>query len=642
MSSVIGPRAVRLLPPELCNQIAAGEVIERPASVVKELVENALDAGASRIRVDIEEGGRKLIRVSDDGWGMSASDARTALLRHATSKIASVEDLNAIRTLGFRGEALAAIASVSHTTLATRVARADTGCLIEVSGGRIQDEREAGLAPGTSIEVRELFFNTPARLKFLKSDLAELRRIQTMLQRLAMVAPGVHVQLFVDGRARLDVPPHQALSDRVLSLLGAETHAALRPLESSDSDDDYRVGGLYSDPRLHYRSGTPSYVFVNGRWVQDRTISAAINTAYRDLLPSGRVALVVLLLELPPEFVDVNVHPTKIELRFRDSDRVFRLVYHRLRDALGRSTPTDVASAEEPERAASAPRPALSMPAQQASLPLSRPLDDFLQRAAGIRDAGSAPTLYPQLSSKSAELACDAAGHAGAEAPQDSARMLESQISRVLDAGREGPHEASMGQTSTGYSDLRYIGQLAHTYLLASDGRGLVVIDQHAAHERITYQRLLAARAGQPIAQQRLLFPELLELDALRAAALEEFGDYFASLGFELEPFGAGSFALHAVPAMLAGSAHEKLIKEALTELVHHERSQRIDEAYEAVIARMACHASVRAGQSMSAEEAYSLFAQMDEVEFRGQCPHGRPVSFRMSLDEIERRFGRR
>lgn len=596
---------VRVLSPELSNQIAAGEVVERPASAVKELVENALDAGARRIFVDLEEGGRKLIRVTDDGCGMTREDARLALERHATSKITTVDDLNAITTLGFRGEALPSIASVSRFRMVTKPPETLGGTEVVVEGGSLASIRDSAAAAGTVIEVAELFFNTPARKKFLKRVATELRNVSEMIIRLAMVWHNVHFRLTHNGRKRLDVPPHPEHADRLLALLGKETWSAMHPLPVLPHVEGVSCSGFFSQPSHTVRGSGSLYTYVNGRYIRDKTILAAISSAYRELLPKGRSPVAVLLLEVPPDFVDVNAHPTKVEVRFRSPDPIFRSVYRGLREGLGAGP-----WAQDAETT--------SAIAASASADLA-PDPEPSQRQAGLdfRAPGPAPAAF--------DLGALVGGPSG---------------------DRSGPGGQRAGVAEPGsagyFARLRYIGQTHKCYLLASDADGLVVIDQHAAHERITFQRLKAIWEGRSPEAQQLLFPLQLELDALRAATLEEHLELFSTMGFELMPFGGNAFALKSVPGILAGARYERVIRDAIDDLSNLGRTQSVDDAIEAVISRMACHGSVRAGDQLTPEEADALFAQMDRVDFAANCPHGRPVFFKMTLEELEKRFDRR
>ena len=629
-------RQIRVLPPALCNQIAAGEVVERPSSAVKELIENAIDAGATKVFVDLEEGGRALLQVTDNGHGMNAANAELALQRHATSKIAKLEDLTAIGTLGFRGEALASIASVSKLKLVTQEHESDVGVEITVEGGAIVDQRAAAAPPGTRISVRQLFYNTPARLKFLKRASSELRRVQSTLQQLALIYPAIHFRLTHDGRKRLDLPPHEDPTHRILAVLGRDTYEGIFPIEPHQVKT-IRTTGFFTRPSLNARNRNQQFVFVNNRYISDRTVSAAIAAAYRGLTPKGRYPIVILHLEVPLEAVDVNVHPAKIEVRFSDSDSVFRSVYHALQDGLA-ATPW----VGEIERAAMARQlpgaervreelTTATSPKHAPDPPPSQPQQGFLDSLYSAPRQPSSPSLPPPTATSASSY--------------DSFRAFDG-----LDSSHPGPPpgaspgpipERPEGAKRSFFSRLRFIGQFNKTYLLCSQQDALVIVDQHAAHERISFERLRQAWSKREPEGQRLLFPTQLELDALRAATLEEYLEFFGDIGFEIEPFGGNSFALKSVPTVIKGAQHLQVIRDALDDLSNNEQSSRVDEAIDSVLSRIACHGSVRAGDRLSEDEAYALFAQMDEIDFSANCPHGRPVYFVMGLDEIEKRFDR-
>ncbi|OIP28793.1 MAG: hypothetical protein AUK47_29040 [Deltaproteobacteria bacterium CG2_30_63_29] len=616
---------IQLLPPALCNQIAAGEVIERPASAVKELVENSIDAEARSITVELEDGGRQLIRITDDGIGMVPEDAELALQRHATSKIRTVEDLSAILTLGFRGEALPSIASVSKMTLTTQPKDALVGTRIEVDGGRIVSIREAAAAPGTCIEIRNLFFNTPARLKFLKQVPTELRRVQASLQQLALVNHDIHIKLIHGGTKRFDVPPNLELGDRLLAILGRETYDSLFPLPSLPTVAGCTIRGYFGAPSLHSRGNASQFTFVNGRFVKDRTISAAISTAYRELMHKGQTPVVGLMLEVPPAFVDVNVHPTKIEVRFQDNDVIFRTVFRALREGLAKA-PWTGQSPQTPTRKATW---SFDVPTDEDEPTTTDPTEDLRtvdtpvqRKLAGLYNNESAPDWVTRLM-QTARATDDSA-------PDGPTVTLPA---RLRDVGPPG--EAY-------FSRLVYIGQFAKSYLIANDGGGLVIIDQHAAHERITFERLKSSWRHRTPEAQQLLFPVQLELDALRAAIVEEFHAFFEEVGFDIEPFGHNTFAIKAVPGILSGAKTDRVLRDAIDDLSNSDRSTRLEEAKESVLSRMACHGSVRAGDHLTPDEAYALFTQMDTIDFRGHCPHGRPVYFKLPIEELEKRFDRR
>lgn len=585
------------MPDDLADQIAAGEVVERPASAVKELVENALDAGATRVSVTLEDGGLTLIRVTDDGVGMFPEDAALCIRRHATSKVKRREDLDAITTLGFRGEALPSIASVSKFSLLTKPHGALGGTRVRVDGGVLLDVVSAGAPPGTEIEVRSLFYNTPARLKFLKTRATETRRVVEALQRIAIANPMVGFRLEHNGRKVLDLPPVGELSDRLFNLFGAKESEGIFSLEPAEQDG-VTCAGYFGKPTLSRRTTSGIWSFVNGRYVRDKTVLGAIRVGYQGMVDKGRHPVVVLFLDVPPSAVDVNVHPAKTEVRFHQSDAVFRAVRRAIANSLAAAPWVPGERGVEPAR--------------------WRPREDRTARGKWEGHEASESTQSP-LPVRTYEL------HTGAT-------RLEPRPSTLPE--REG---------LAGYFEgLHYIGHFRGTYLLASDGQALVVVDQHAAHERITYEELRLAWTERRYQTQPLLVPHILSLNSLRAATLRDNLEFFERLGFEIEPFGADDFAIKVGPAVLKSARHESVIIDALDELADSGQSARIDEAIDAVLLRMACHKSVRAGDTLTVEEVYELYRQLDRVDFGANCPHGRPVYFTMTLEELETRFERR
>ncbi len=619
---------IHILSPELADQIAAGEVVERPASAVKELVENAIDAGATRINVEIEEGGLKRIRVTDDGCGMGAADARIAVRRHATSKISNREDLFAIGTLGFRGEALPSIASVSRFELITKPAGRLGGTRVVIEGGERVSEGEYASAPGTSITVDDLFFNTPARLKFMKTRSTEVKHVLEAVQRLALPRPDVAFSVVHNGRRVLDLPVCDGHYARVHSIVGRDDSAYLYAAPDAEQDG-VRVSGFFSQPALTRRTTNGIYTFVNGRFVRDSTILGAIRVAYRGLIDRGRHPVVILFLEVATAQVDVNVHPMKTEVRFHRADAAFRAVRRALANGLSACPwlPRGDADAAD-DGGATASRAGDPGPISDwSAAPTGRP-----------SDATQAPRRY-------------AADRFSGVPVGDS--MLDGLPSRSYALRAGGPAAAGEGGLNevhtedllpeTGYfSSLVYAGQVHSLYLVCSDPEGLVVVDQHAAHERITFERLRTVWAERRTQQQPMLLPEVLHFDSLRAAILSDNLDFFAALGFDIEPFGDTDFALKAVPAMLSGGRYANMLTDALDDLADTGDSGRVDEAIDAILSRMACHGSVRSGDTLSPSEARALLEELDAVDFGANCPHGRPVYFRMSLAEMERRFDRR
>jgi len=607
---------IRVLPEHVANQIAAGEVVERPASIVKELCENSLDAGATAIRVELAEGGLGRILVADDGCGMSPDDARTCLERHATSKLVDAEGLKHIVTMGFRGEAVPAIASVSRFTLTTREPESDVATRVFVDGGKLERVEEVGAPKGTSILVEDLFFNTPARRKFMKRAETEAGHASDAVVRLALARPDVAFTLISGGRQTFSSPA--ALKDpreRVAAALGKE---AFQHLVAVDLKRGGRsVFGYVASPDFSMSTARGIYTFVNRRYVRDRGLTAAVQRAFHDVLPSGRQPAAVLFLDVQPEEVDVNVHPQKLEVRFADSSGVFGIVFSAVQNAL-RTAPWLTQGGQA--AAASGPAPGgdgnpaaessgVYFPQAKPAVPTSLPLFGF------HRPATSAPAVAP-------------AGAADGWQP----------------TGMDGLPSAPAPVPSSGYfHSLRVIGQFARTYLVCeAPGPQLVLIDQHAAHERLKFHQLREAWRGRKAKGQGFLFPARIELALAEARVLADHLEDVKELGFEVEPFGGTSFALKSVPQPLVGCDYAKLLGDLAAELLSVEKGRAFEQAMEEVLATMACHAAVRAHQVLSPEESRALLDSLDEIDFNTRCPHGRPVAAEIPLADLEKQVGRR
>lgn len=595
---------IRQLTPETVNRIAAGEVIERPASVVKELVENAIDAGATEIEIVTAGGGLSLIRVVDDGSGMTADELVLAVERHATSKL-DEEDLFDIRWLGFRGEALPSIGSVARLEIASRRRDEEAGHAIVVDRGAKRQPRPAAVNPGTRVEVRDLFSATPARLKFLKSERAENMAVAETVRRLAMAHPAIGFSLTTGERTGLVLPRATAdaggLLKRLGRIMGAEFLADAAHIEAER--EGVAISGFAGLPTLNRADPGQTYLFVNGRPVKDRVLSGAVRAAYGDLVPKGRFPLVALFLALDPKDVDVNVHPTKAEVRFRDAGAVRSLIVGAVRSALeaaGQRTTSALAGATASSFAARAnTRSSWFEPTADARYPSAA--------ARGFAEAMQAPFAA------TTEPSADAAP-AAAPAPEEL-------LDRPLGAARAQLHE---------------------TYIVAQTRTSVVLVDQHAAHERLVYERLKRMLANGGVARQGLLIPAIVEVGEDRAAALIERADELALLGLELEGFGVGAVAVRAVPALLGDTDVDGLVNDLADDLVAEGEGRVLAERLEAVCSRLACHGSVRAGRRLSAEEMNALLREMEATPYSGQCNHGRPTYVELSLADIERLFGRR
>ncbi|MGW8313768.1 MAG: DNA mismatch repair endonuclease MutL [Desulfuromonadales bacterium] len=591
---------IQILPEHLANQIAAGEVVERPASVVKELIENSLDAAASEIFIDIESGGRTLVRVTDNGYGMSRDDAFLSLERHATSKVKSAEDLFALHSMGFRGEALPAIASVSRMRLTTRSVDDEAGWQIYAEGGTIRQAEAIGAAPGTAIEVRNLFFNTPGRRKFLRKEDTEFGHVADVVTRLAMSRPDIHFRLSHNGRTYLEAYRHQRLEERASALLGRSLAGGLLTVEA-DSGAGEMLVGLLGSPGISRSSTAQIYTYVNGRFVRDRVVQHAILEAYRTLLEKRRYPVTVLFIDMPPEMVDVNVHPTKHEVRFRNQQQVHDFIVTSLRERLNKVVAAPNMAGDDIYRSAVATVTQTAPLSQDYRERIQESLAAFNQKVATAPVFSSGATVKGEMS--------------GWSTGQDAASSMP-----------EG---------------WRLIGQYLNSYLLCQVHDELVLIDQHAAHERIGFERLRRQISTAGIESQNLLFPVVLELEHREAAVLTEQLGQFARFGFEVEAFGGRAFTVKAVPALLADVDVERLVRDLATELNEIGRTGQIDDAIEQVLAVLACHSMVRANQALSMTEMQRLLKDLAEIDFGSCCPHGRPVMHRLSRRDVEKFFHR-
>lgn len=592
-------RTIRVLPEHLANRIAAGEVVERPASAAKELLENAIDAGASEITLELFPDG---FRVVDNGCGMGKDECLLALERHATSKIHTADDLDNIATLGFRGEALPSIASVSRFRLQSRPAGEPVGTEVLVEGGHLTWVREAGLPAGTSIEVRDLFFNTPARKKFMKSAATENGHLREMFSRLAMAFPDVGFKLITDGRTTLDAPSGLAPRDRAARLLGKEFARQSVEFANKSGSLGYAVAGLLGHPRDNRARPDELYWFVNGRFIRDKSLNHAVVSAYREFMPDNRFPRAALFLTLPASDVDVNVHPTKQEVRFAKPRDLYGFIASVVTEALEtwmREDPNPGAQ-QAGEGLAPAPRPAFRF-----------------QAPAAPRVADAPPPAYQT------ERFIDTPGYLRRKESIAEVRVPEPQ-----------------GETGF-YGRLAFLGQALGTYLVCQSEDGIVLIDQHAAHERVTYSAMLEAyRSGKPPVQG-MLVPQVIEMPPVAAQALLEQQGVLNSIGFEVAGFGGNSISVHGVPAPLAGREIKRVLADVAQELSELGRAQMAEQAVAERIIGCACQGSVRANQPLSEPEVRALLRQLDEIERAGNCPHGRPVVVTLSRAELERRFGR-
>ncbi len=678
---------IHVLSEQVANKIAAGEVVERPASVVKELLENALDAGASRIKITVEAGGKKLIQITDNGCGMVRDDAMLAFERHATSKLKDAEDLLSVATLGFRGEALPSIASVARLRLETRDAGSASGTVIEINGGKMARVEEAGLPEGTSITVRDLFFNTPARKKFLKAESTELSHIASLVTHYALAHPEKHFELHTTSNAMLVAPPVAGYSERVYQVFGKETLdqliavAAVQALEhvglpqpppwrrreeeedaegalgSGPTPGEMRLHGFVSKPEIQKLNRNSIYVFVNGRLIRDRLIQHGLTEAYRNIIPPSVYPVVLLFLEMPAGEVDVNVHPSKTEVRFRQSTVMHDFVRDTVRAALMKARPAPQFTTEIHARAT----------ASSGLTPGARNWDATLERASG-EDAGAGRASYGNLGYEKSGYENAGGGFAlqavvpppvsarfqfeggiavEANAAIPVARGMEARFTETVpDNGcggeldvaenvREG--EPSLDALST----LRPLGQIRNSFILAVNEDGLWIVDQHVAHERVLFERILKQRAAKKVESQRLLMPIVLELSPAQQAIFAEIAGELEHNGFEAEPFGARSVAVKVAPAGVDAAAVERMLHELLDEISREAQSLNLEKIRGRIAASIACHAAIKVNMPLEQNKMEWLLTELAKTDHPMACPHGRPVVLRYSVREIQRAFKR-
>lgn len=615
---------IQLLSPRLANQIAAGEVVERPASVIKELLENSLDSGATRIEIDVEQGGVKLLRVRDDGCGIPADDLPLALARHATSKIRDLEDLERVMSLGFRGEALASISSVSRLTLTSRTADAAEAWQVETEGRDMEARVQPAAHPvGSSVEVRDLFFNTPARRKFLRTEKTEFDHLQEVIKRLALARFDVAFHLRHNGKVVLAL--HQA-SDaasrarRVASVCGPAFLEQALPVEIERNG--LHLWGWVGLPTFSRSQADLQYFYVNGRMVRDKLVAHAVRQAYRDVLFNGRHPTFVLFLDVDPAVVDVNVHPTKHEVRFRDNRMVHDFLYGTLHRALGDVRPEDQLAA-----------PASAAPVIQVS---GLAAGEF----AGQNEMSLAASILEQPQAQ--QPAWRGVG-AGYQAPRSmpAGNAAEAQgayrefFSPLAEIGPAALPESQDDVPPLGYA----LAQLKGIYILAENAQGLVLVDMHAAHERITYERLKTAMASEGLRGQPLLVPESIAVSQREADCAEEHAHWFQMLGFELQRLGPESLAIRQIPSLLKQAEATRLVQDVLADLLEYGTSDRIQAHLNELLGTMACHGAVRANRRLTLPEMNGLLRDMEQTERSGQCNHGRPTWTQMGMGELDKLF---
>jgi DNA mismatch repair protein MutL len=677
---------IRVLPDQVANQIAAGEVVDRPASVVKELLENALDAGARRIRVDVEAGGRKLIRIADDGQGMSRDDALLAFERHATSKLHTADDLLSISTLGFRGEALPSIASVARVTLETATGEESTGTRIEIAGGKILHVDDAALPRGTTIAVADLFFNTPARRKFLRSESTELAHITALVTHYALVHPEMHFELVSSTHTIVSAPPVARTAERVYQIFGKDTLAQLLPVAAEtplahaglpapppwklDPDEPVRdpgtlrLSGFYSKPELQKLNRNSTYIFVNKRLIRDRLLLHAISEAYRNVIPPTSFPVVLLFLEMPPEEVDVNVHPAKTEVRFRQQSRVHDFVRDSLRMALVKARP---AAGFKAAMAAPTASPSLMPPASSPlpGSPETMPLEDSDPSAYLNGSAEAEPFQFVphHPSPVPGRLPFDprtippggwhdqkAWGEAAAALFQPSNPLPVDGCSpdEIASTAAEGTAQVEAEQAAANLNNLgslKPLGQLRESFILAVGDDGLWIIDQHVAHERVLFEKILRDRQVERVQRQRLLMPLLVELKPWQMIVFARIAEELARNGFEVEPFGPHTLAVKAAPVGLEGAALERMLGEVIDQSSDSSEEPTQNEDLTAlrtrIAASIACHSAIKVNTPLDQVRMEWLLSELAKTSHPTSCPHGRPIALLYSWKEIQRAFHR-
>ena len=622
---------IRILPDAIANKIAAGEVVERPASVVKELLENSLDAGATDIRIDVESGGRRLIRISDNGCGMLRDDALLAFERHATSKLREASDLFSISTLGFRGEALPSIASVSRLELETRSAEETSGARIEIAGAKMHRVDEFAREPGTTITVRDLFYNVPARKKFLRSEQTELAHIASLATHYSLAHPDKTFELNHENSRLLMVTPVVTKRERVFQVFGSEILGDLVEIPHVEHNQ-FTLTGFVSQPQIQKLNRNSIFLFINGRLIRDRMLLHALTAAYHNLMPPACYPFALIFLDCPPEEVDVNVHPSKTEVRFQRSSFVHDFVRDNIRNLLMESRPAS--SIPMPVHA----QPAADLPMSEFSLQMqSVPVPDPTQPRLVIPGVGDQE--FPNFTRQS-PVPAPAAASAPATAVQESKKGIRLP---VPETHGPLPPGAWMDQTVTldSLRDLRPLGQLHNSFIIAAGRDGLWIIDQHVAHERILFEQVLARTAGGVAERQQLLMPLVIPLNVGQEIEYARIASELAAVGFETEPFGQRTLSIKATPAGLSPADAEKVIYEILEIAEQELRRASVEDIRRGVAASVACRAAIKINHPLDLTKMNWLLEELAKTEFPTSCPHGRPIALRYPMRDILRGFHR-
>jgi len=646
---------IRILSDQVANQIAAGEVVDRPASVVKELLENALDAGATRIRVEVEAGGRKLIRISDNGYGMMRDDALLAFERHATSKIRSSDDLLSISTLGFRGEALPSIASISRLEMETRAEDEPSGTRIEIVGGKVMRVEDAGVPSGTTFTIRDLFFNTPARRKFLKSETTELSHVTALVTHYALAHPDKHFELHSATHALLIAPPVRKPEERIFQIFGGETLDQLLSMAAERAfdraglpepppwkrDEDYaapdpgflRISGFISKPELQKLNRNSIYVFVNRRLIRDRLILHAVSEAYRNVLPPTSFPVILMFMEMPPHEVDVNVHPAKTEVRFRQQSLVHDFVRDSIRNTLISTRPAAgfLAALTANPHATPSLLPSVSpMPGEPESTP--QPSMPESEPPAGMEQAAEFALTPPVPAPEEVKLPFS-------EALLIQANGMAPAAQHACDAPM--PVQEEQAPSLNSLASLKPLGQLRESFILAVNDEGLWIIDQHVAHERVLFEKLLREREVERVQHQRLLMPLLVELLPHQMVLFSRIAEELERNGFEVEPFGPRTIAVKAAPVGLEGKELERTLMEVLEHSERESQAQNLETLRTRIAASIACHSAIKVNFPLDPIRMEWLLAELAKTDHPTSCPHGRPIVLRYSWKDIQRAFQR-
>lgn len=654
---------IRQLSQSIVNKIAAGEVIERPASALKECLENSVDAGAQRIDVEVGQGGTEYIRISDDGCGITTDDLLLAVASHATSKIESADDLFRVRTLGFRGEALASIAEISQLRLLSRAAGAEEGAELVVHGGQIEPPKACGRPVGTTIEIRDLFFNTPVRRKFMRTTQTEFGHLAEAFTRLALSHPQIHFTLKHNDRLIHELPPTNNLAERIVAFFGVEFEGKLIAVESQESD--IRLMGFVAEPSITRANNRMQYLFLNGRHIRDRALQHALSEAYRGLVMVGKYPVAFLSLDMPPEMVDVNVHPTKLEVRFQDSGKIYSQLLGTLRKRFLTTDLTHRAQVAPATSAATAQSETPDVPGMSAisvdshrrslvdwargqfekgqstlseSVRADQELSARLDLRFDSRDEGQGLQLHrvEPIEGRVDRVHAVASEFLQPEAPSRSGSESASRISPANVAAAPMREYLPWSQIAKAPAI-----QVQNTYLVTENDSGMVIIDQHALHERVLYEQLKQKMESQTLESQRLLVPEPVTLPSREIAALIDAKETLAALGFEIEPFGDDCVLCSAYPAMLSRTSSAELLREMVEPLISAGKSPGQRELLDSLLHRMACHAAVKAGDRLAPSEIEALMSQWDATENAHHCPHGRPTALIFTREELDRRFKR-